>query len=289
MRADRPKLAVVMITLNEAARLEGCLKSIAAWADQVFIVDSYSRDETVDIGLAFGAHVVQRRFASFGDQWNFALEELPISASWTMKLDPDERVTDALKSAISAEISRDAVDGMSVTLRLWFMGRRLPVSQPMLRVWRTGCCRFTDSRVNEHPVVGGPIRHLAEELEHHDSPNLEHWLEKQNRYTTAEAMAALEGVLSALPGRLLGSSLERRMWFKRRFMSIPFRYQALFAYNLLVRGAARQGRVGWMWAHLRTEVHRLCEYKLREMQMQGGPYRHGPTGPGAPDPRVPQY
>ena len=281
--------AVILITLNEQLNLEGALRNLAGWASQVFVVDSYSKDRTVDIALAHGAHVVQRRFLGFGDQWNFALRELPITAPWIMKLDPDERVSDRLKAAITDEISRDEVDGMTVDWRLWFMGRPLGVSTPMLRVWRTGCCRFTDVAVNEHPQVNGVVKHLRADLEHHDSPNLEHWLEKQNRYTTGEAEAAFKGVTASLPGRLLGSPLERRMWFKRRFLSIPFRYQGLFLYNLLVRGAIRQGEAGWMWARLRTEVIRLREYKMREMRMQGAPYTRGPTGPGEPDPRVPQF
>jgi glycosyltransferase involved in cell wall biosynthesis len=282
-------IAVVLITLNEGRRLSQFLPSVAGWASRIFVVDSYSQDDTIDVALRHGAHVVQRQFRGFGDQWNFAIRELPIDTPWTMKLDPDERVSDRLKMAIGDEIKRDAVDGMTANWRLWFMGHPLGVSTPMLRVWRTGCCRFTDVSVNEHPIVRGPITHLDADLEHHDSPDLEHWLEKQNRYTTAEALQAFHGLKAALPGRLLGTSTERRMWFKERFLSIPFRYQLLFAYNLLGRGAIRQGRIGWMWAHLRTEVLRLREYKLREMQMQGGPYRRGPTGPGAPDPRVPQY
>jgi Glycosyl transferase family 2 len=40
---------------------------------KVFLVDSYSQDDTVDIALRHGVHVVQRRFKGFGDQWNFAL------------------------------------------------------------------------------------------------------------------------------------------------------------------------------------------------------------------------
>ena len=282
-------ISVVLITLNEGHRLSQFLPSIAGWASRILVVDSYSQDDTVDVALCHGAHVVQRQFRGFGDQWNFAVRELPIDTPWTMKLDPDERISDRLKVAIGDEIKRDTVDGMTMNWRLWFMGCPLGVSTPMLRVWRTGCCRFTDVAVNEHPVVRGPITHLDADLEHHDSPDLEHWLEKQNRYTTAEALQAFHGLKVALPGRLLGTSTERRMWFKERFLSIPFRYQLLFAYNLIGRGAIRQGRVGWMWARLRTEVLRLREYKLREMQMQGGPYRRGPTGPGAPDPRVPQY
>jgi len=50
---------------------------------------------------------VQRRFRGFGDQWNFALRELPITAPWTMKLDPDERLSDTLKQEIASAIIAD--------------------------------------------------------------------------------------------------------------------------------------------------------------------------------------
>ena len=54
----------------------------------------------MDIALRHGVYVVQRKFDGFGDQWNFALQ-LPIAAPWTMKLDPDERLTDELKAGPS--------------------------------------------------------------------------------------------------------------------------------------------------------------------------------------------
>ena len=86
-----------MITLNEGHNMAAVLENLRGWAQEVFIVDSYSKDDTVDIALKHGAHVVQRQFRGFGDQWNFAMSQLPITAPWTMKLDPDERLTDALK------------------------------------------------------------------------------------------------------------------------------------------------------------------------------------------------
>ena len=72
----RQSIAVVMITLNEAHNLDDALDSLEGWADEVFIVDSYSADNTVDIALRRGVHIVQRAFQGFGDQWNFALDEL---------------------------------------------------------------------------------------------------------------------------------------------------------------------------------------------------------------------
>ncbi|RYZ33892.1 MAG: glycosyltransferase [Sphingobacteriales bacterium] len=118
--------------------MDAVLQNLAGWAQEVFLVDSCSADDTVGIALRHGVHVVQRRFRGFGDQWNFALGELPITAPWTMKLDPDERLTYELKTSIKSLIAAGRTDAIIVQRRLWFMGAVLPISQPILRVWRTG-------------------------------------------------------------------------------------------------------------------------------------------------------
>jgi glycosyltransferase involved in cell wall biosynthesis len=279
-------VAVVMISLNEAHNMEAVLQNLAGWAQQVFLVDSCSADDTVNIALKHGVHVVQRRFKGFGDQWNFAVNDMPIIAPWTMKLDPDERLTDELKASIQSMVIDGEHDGIVMQRRLWFMGTVLPVQQPILRVWRTGKCRFTDVAVNEHPLVEGKMGYTNDILEHHDSPDLDHWLTKQNRYTTAEAISQFEGRALALPPRFFGSPLERRMWFKRNFWKVPGRYVILFLYHLLVVGAWRAGRVGWVWARLRTEVYRMWEYKRLEMQILGRVPAKIPAHPGQPDTRV---
>lgn len=282
-------VAVVMITLNEAHNMEEVLDNLRGWAREVFVVDSYSRDATVDIALSRGVHVVQRKFRGFGDQWNFALSQLPITAPWTMKLDPDERLTDTLKRNLVDAMVEDSADGMAMLRRLWFMNRPLPVRHELIRVWRTGRCRFSDVLVNEHPLVEGVIRNVQGELEHHDSPDLHHWLEKQNAYTTGEAIAAHEGrPLSARP-RLFGSRIERRMWIKQNYRRFPLRYLVLFLHHYLVQGAWRAGWVGYAWSRLRSDVYRLLEYKLREIQITGRLPVKRVSGPGEPDPRVPQY
>ncbi len=282
-------VAVVMISLNEAHNLNAVLENLEGFAREVFLVDSYSADRTVDIALERGVHVVQRRFRGFGDQWNFALERLPITAPWTMKLDPDERLTDELKAAIRAAISKDGCVGVSMRRRLWFMGRPLPVRQRLVRVWRTGSCRFSDVAVNEYPIVDGPVIEIDGDLEHHDSPNLHHWFDKQNAYSTAEALSAWRNApLSATP-RLFGTSLERRMWLKRRARGLPFFPLMMFLYCLLVKGAWRGGGVGVIWSLMRADVHRWRRYKLHELEILGAPYEIPRPGLGTPHPRVPQY
>lgn len=282
-------VAVIMISLNEAHNMEAALENLKGWAQEVFLVDSHSQDETVDIALRHGAQVVQRRFRGFGEQWNFALEHLPIAAPWTMKLDPDERLSDELKANLLTAMRLGEADGFSLARRLWFMGRPLPVRQTLVRLWRTGCCRFTDIAVNEHPLVQGRVVHVEGEMAHHDSPDLDHWLEKQNRYTTAEAIIAFNNSPLADTPRLLGTSLQRRMWLKKHFYQLPFHYLLLFLHNWLWLGAWRAGWVGYAWARLRSDVMRLREYKRREIELTGRLPSQRFYGAGLPDARVQQF
>ncbi len=280
-------LTVILLTLNEEFHLPGALDNLLGWAEDVFVLDSLSTDRTVDIALEHGAKVVQHPFANFGDQWNWALEKLPIRTPWTLKVDPDERLGEELKSQIEAvTCDPNALNGYSFPRRLWFMGKPLHVKADVLRLWRTGRCRFSDVIVNEHPLVEGSIGRLTGVLEHHDSPDLHHWCEKQNRYTTMEAIARVRRHKLAATPRLLGSALERRMLFKQIFFHIPFRYQLYWLYVMIWRGAWKAGRIGLAWAHLRTEIMILRELKAREMRSTG----RIPEVPRAPhgkyDPRV---
>ena len=282
-------IAVVMITLNEAHNLEAVLDNIQGWAEEVFIVDSYSSDETVDIALRRGVHVVQRAFQGFGDQWNFALEQLPIKSKWTMKLDPDERLSAELKASVTKIIREDECDGCSLIRRLWFMGKPLQVEQSLVRIWRTGNCKFSEVAVNEHPHVNGSVHSVVGYLEHHDSPNLEHWLDKQNRYTSLEADIACRGAELADKPLLLGSPLQRRMWLKRYFILLPGRYFFLFVYNWVWLGAGKAGRAGYIWSRLRSDIMRFIEYKRYEIETTGCEPFNEHRAIGQPDDRVKQY
>lgn len=278
-----------MITLNEAHNMEAALDNIADFSSEIFVVDSFSSDDTVDIALRHGAHVVQRRFSGFGDQWNFALRELPVTAPWTMKLDPDERLTPDLKRSIRAAIAAEQADAFIIRRRLWFMGRPLPVHQDVLRLWRTGTCKFSDVPVNEQPIVDGRTGRLAGDIEHHDSPDLHHWFDKQNRYSTAEATMAFEGHRLAAEPNLFGNHLERRMFLKALYRYVPFRHALMYLYCLIWLGSWRAGRAGRTWARLRALVFRMREDKLAEMRLRRRAFHTPAPRTGTPNTNVRQF
>ena len=103
-------VSVLVPTLDEEVNLPDCLRSVA-WADEVFVVDSFSADQTVQIARAQGAQVVQHAFASYSRQKNWALDTLPFRNEWVLIVDADERVTPELCCEIQRALRSDAFEG----------------------------------------------------------------------------------------------------------------------------------------------------------------------------------
>ncbi len=284
-------ISVVMISLNEAHHLEDVIKNLSGWAKDVYLVDSYSKDNTIDKALELGIKVVQRKFHGFGDQWNFAIENLPIQTDWIMKLDPDERISDELKTSITQNIikNKDRVDGMIVRRKLWFLGKPIPITQDLLRVWRAGRGSFTDVSVNEHVVLKGTYKLVSGELAHLDSSNLEHWFDKQNNYSSSEAEIIYESKPLADKPIFFGTSFQRRMWIKKNFRYIPLKYFFFFLYHFFILKAYKAGKVGFIWSWSRVLVMKLAHYKAYEMELFDRKYNPIYKGSGKPDLRVKQY
>jgi tetratricopeptide (TPR) repeat protein len=80
-----------MIVKNEAAILARCLKSIAAAADEIIVVDTGSTDDTVAIARSFGAKVIEEPWRNdFAFSRNVSLHHA--TSSWILWLDADDVV-----------------------------------------------------------------------------------------------------------------------------------------------------------------------------------------------------
>ena len=87
-------LSAVMIVRDEAAFLPGCLDSITGVVDEIVIVDTGSRDDTVDLARAAGAAVTHRAWDDdFAAARNAALDQA--RGDWVLYIDADERLSGA--------------------------------------------------------------------------------------------------------------------------------------------------------------------------------------------------
>ena len=288
--SNKIPITIVMITLNEAHNLRECLDNIHNNFESVVIVDSYSCDKTIDIALDYGVLIYQRKFKSYGDQWNFAINQTNIKTPWTMKIDPDERLTKELIDNLRKScLNESEYNGITINRRLWFMDKPLNINQKILRVWKTGTCTFSNVSVNEYPIVSGKINHIAGNLEHLDSPSIEDWIFKQNKYTSLEAESILKKKKLSFDSKILGNNLERRMWIKNNFWKFPLRYEFLYMYLFFRHSIWKKGIRGFVWLRLRVEVYRQIEMKTIEMRLCGVKKFQKVYGQAKPDKRVRQF
>ncbi len=102
-------LAIAILTLNEAHRIERCINN-ANFADQLLVIDSGSNDGTQALATSLGAQVFEYpNWQGFAEQRNRALAH--VQADYVLFLDADEVITPSLQAEIQAAVAsgRDAV------------------------------------------------------------------------------------------------------------------------------------------------------------------------------------
>src|SRR3990170_3714290 len=102
-----PKLSVYMITYNNERTVERALKSVT-WANEIVVVDSFSKDKTVEICRRFTDKVFQREWPGHRDQYQYAADLT--THPWIMFVDADEKVSPELAEEIRRQIDGGAED-----------------------------------------------------------------------------------------------------------------------------------------------------------------------------------
>lgn len=192
MPPDRQPLSAVLITLNAASQLPACLESLA-FCDEIVVVDSGSADGTVEIARKAGARVIHQDWLGYGPQKQFAVGKT--RHDWALCVDADERVSDRLRGSIEAALAAPAFSAYRFPRRNRFLGRYLRHGEGYpdwsLRLFDRRHARWSDDAVHEKVVADGPVGTLDGDLLHDSAETLEHYLAKQDRYTTLAAQAAL--------------------------------------------------------------------------------------------------
>lgn len=247
-------LSVIVITRDEEANIAECLAS-ASFATECIVVDSGSRDRTVEVARAAGARVLATPdWPGFGPQKNRALELA--TEPWVLSLDADERVTPQLRDEILAVLARGdaAQDAWSIPRRSSFCGQYIAHSgwypDRVVRLFRRGTARFSDDLVHERLLARGTPGQLRGDLLHTTYPDLESMLDKLNRYSSASA----ESMFHKGQRASLGGALARGAW--------------AFFRTYLLRSGWRDGRLGLVLA---LSIAEGTYYKYLKLWLMGRP------------------
>ena len=222
---EKIPLSAVLITQNAAHSLAACLASLA-FCDEILVVDSGSADDTVAIAQSCGARVIQTHWRGFGPQKQFAVEQA--AHDWVLCIDADERVSDRLQRSMKETLAGILAVSSTPTFYAYrfarcnlFMGRYLRHGEGYpdwsLRCFNRHHAQWSADAVHEKVCFTGSAKTrvgtLAGDLLHDSAESLENYLDKQNRYSTLAASAALAQGKHAHAAHLLLSPLVRFIKF----------------------------------------------------------------------------
>ncbi len=189
MSTSTPKLSVVLITYNSEKYLAKVLSS-CSFADEIVILDSFSKDSTLEIARKFGAKVFQKEWMGFGRQKGEAVKLA--SNDWIFSLDSDEVITKELAEEIGEVLKRPRFYAYFVPRLNYFFGK--PVRYGGLypdftvRLFNRNYAGFSADEVHEKVVVKeNKISYLKNHMLHFAYENVEEFVAKQNRYSSLNA------------------------------------------------------------------------------------------------------
>jgi glycosyltransferase involved in cell wall biosynthesis len=261
---SKTPVSVIVPVKNEAANLRRCLPALA-WADEIFVVDSQSHDQTADVAAEHGATVVQFHYeGAYPKKKNWALDNLPFQNPWVLIVDADEVVGPELAQEIARRIAGDEADGYYLNSKYFFLGRRIKhcgYSECWnLRLFRHRLGRYEkmpddtggrtgDNEAHEHVELNGRALRLSHELEHHAYPTIATWVEKHNRYAVWEA-AMFDRFLNEPIPQGIGRGKRLKRWLKKVYLRLPMRPLVRFVYAYFLRLGFLDGKPGLVFCTL---------------------------------------
>jgi len=256
-------LSAVVITKDEEDEIGRTLDALR-FADEILVVDSGSRDRTVEICRSRGARVLSRPFDGYGPQKRFAVEQA--RNDWVLCVDADEVLSPPLGDAIRKLVSTGPpLPAYRLTFHTVFMGRALSRGaigrRGHVRLFDRRRARWTPARVHESVEVDGRVGSLPGVVLHHNVRDLSEALAKLNLYSRMGAVELLQGGKRA---RNVAALLALTPYHFLRYW--------------LLNGNVLNGMPGFGWAFMLTATSVLKHLRLHELLRAG--VESSTKGPG---------
>ncbi len=189
------KLSVVIITFNEEKNIERCLLSVKDVADEIVVVDSFSKDNTKKICEKHQVRFIEHRFEGHIEQKNWAITQA--SNPYILSLDADESLTKELAEKINEIKQNWQFDGYSFNRLTNYCGKWIKhcgwYPDIKLRLWDSRKGSWTG--INPHDkyeLTGNSVKHINEDILHYSYYSISDHIKQVNYFTDIAAEAAVK-------------------------------------------------------------------------------------------------
>jgi glycosyltransferase involved in cell wall biosynthesis len=275
------KVSVFIITLNEERNIKRCLESVK-WADEVVVVDSFSKDKTVKIAKDFGCKVYQMEFTGFGPVKNFALSKT--KNLWVLNIDADEFLSNGLIEEIKETMRSPQFSGYYFPRKSYVGKRWLKYSGQypsyQLRLFRKDIGKFENVDLHERVKTDGKVGHMKNDMMHYNYESWSVFIQRMDRRTAMEAQELLRKkhvwfysrreiksfFSEFLKMRKNGNTILNSVRLAKNVMrgyelipAIPFRPFCTFFRRYLLQQGFRDGMYGFIWCMF-SSIHTFIAY-----------------------------
>ncbi|OGW24289.1 MAG: hypothetical protein A2X55_05010 [Nitrospirae bacterium GWB2_47_37] len=272
------KLACIVLTKDEEKNIGTCLANLK-WVDELFIVDSGSTDTTLQIAERYDANIFINRMNPFiiSEQRNWAIHNCPIRSEWILFIDADEIITDSLKKEILFKIDNNENKlAFRLCFKFIFMGKWLKhtVQFPSWhdRLLKKGFIYFTGGVWEHFDCEDDKIGYINEPYLHYGFNNgISGWIDKHNRYSTANAQRIFEYKKQKINWRILFKNALNNRNRKRELEKILSRMPILFPfvtffYLYFIKRGFWEGLAGFVYSLMLSANNFFMWLKVRELE-----------------------
>ena len=280
-------IAAIILTYNEEKHISRCINSLKNICEEIFVIDSFSKDRTVEIAKELGAQVYQNPWKNYATQFNWGLKNCPITTEWIWRIDADEFLEGNLGVAMKNTLAKcnNEVNGIYVRKRIDFMGKPLLhggwYPSYHLKVWRRGHGECENRWMDEHIRIFDGTTITIEEGNQVDANlnDLTWWTEKHNGYATREMadMLMMEYRLDdrdkEVQAKFWGTEEQRKRWLKMKYIKTPLFLRPFINFNIryILKGGFLDGKEGFIWHFLQGFWYRfLVDAKIYEIKKRFG-------------------
>ncbi len=188
-----PNITAIILTKNEEAMLANCIETLR-WCQEIIVVDTNSRDQTVGLAERLGAKVIQSRQSSFAERRTEALRHC--NTDWLFYIDADERATPRLAKEILVQIETTSTNALEIHRENMMYGKFFThggwEKEYVIRIFRRKALAGWKGDIHESPVFNGAVTRLHSSLFHLTHRNTIDGLYKTAAWTPVEARLLFE-------------------------------------------------------------------------------------------------
>lgn len=188
---ERDKISACITACDEERNIRRCLESVR-WADEIVVVDSYSKDRTIAICREYTDRVYQHEWLGYIGQKNL-IKDLA-RGPWLLFIDADEEVSPDLRREIEAEFTsggNQAFSGYMFPRMVYYLGKWIRHGEwypdYKLRLFRKDRGTCAGEEPHDRTTVTGEVKRLKGHLCHYTYDDIFDQLKTLNQFSSIAA------------------------------------------------------------------------------------------------------